>query len=81
MAKQTDAGKDQPKGEAKAVEPKVGDQVNLVLADGTVEPVKLVALAKSGLATIERDDGQVISSSPNDPAGKQPDSWHVAAAE
>lgn len=56
-------------------------QLRVVLANGQAVPAELIKIGLSGhidLRIIET--GQVITSSPPDPTGKLPDSWHEVDA-
>ena len=59
-------------------DPKKGDKINLVLASGQHAPATITGVNKDG--SIDLETGEiVITRSPRDDAGKQADSWHLAA--
>lgn len=64
---------------------KPGTKINLVHAKGHHVPAKVTKVLNGNKVDLEADLGEetplVITSSPYDPTGKKPDSWHVPASD
>jgi hypothetical protein len=63
---------------------KAGDEVRLVLAGGKHAAATVKKVGKGNLVDLEAEhNGETvtITSSPHDPDGRKPDSWHAVPAE
>ncbi len=56
---------------------KPGTSIKVVHAGGTHMDAKVTKVNEDDTVDLKLDDGVIITSSPNDPDGIIPDSWHL----